>query len=317
MTPEQKTESKRGTDRLLAAGLIVKSTVASPAPAFFETKSGKNRFCMDLRAANEMLPDQPYPLPRIDEIIREAAGHSHYAKMDLATGFHNLRIAGNIAITAFVTPHGVFECLVCPIALKSAPTAFHRWTSNMLAGLPGVIVYLDEILVYADSPEEYRERLSAILSASDLVLRKKKFIFIASSVDFVGHFVSSVGSSVTYSRSAAVAKWALPASQMEIERFLGFAGYSRNWVPGFTAIASPLQKLVGAPSKWPGSLPPQALAAFRSMQRALISPLVLVRYDHTVPTVLQSDASGVAWGYKPLAVLSVTINNDSSIKTAS
>lgn len=180
--------------------------------------------------------------------------------------------------------------------MKQVPTAFHRWTSSLLINIPGVLVYLDSILIFgADqaSPDSALREVLEILSATGAQLNAGKCTFSRSQMEFVGHLVDSFGSKPTEDRVAAVKQWARPLTTKDIARLLGFVGYMRGWIPNFADLAAPLQKASNATTfEWTRD----AARAFGRIKNAASSSSVVAPYNDAPAVIMQTDASGVAWG---------------------
>ena len=126
MAPKEKAELKSQIDDLSAKGLIRRSSSEWGAAALFVTKSdGSLRMCVDYRELNKLTLKNRYPMPRINDLFDQLHGATVFSQMDLATGFHQLRIAeDSIAKTAFRSENEFYEWLVMPFGLTNAPAYF-------------------------------------------------------------------------------------------------------------------------------------------------------------------------------------------------
>ena len=190
-----------------------------------------------------------YPLPRIDDLFDQLQGASVFSKIDLRSGYHQLKIKKeDIHKTAFRTRYGHYEFLVMPFGLTNAPAAFmdlmNRVFKNFLDQF--VIVFIDDILVYSRSKEEHEEHLRIVLQTlrkNRLYAKFKKCEFWLEQVAFLGHVISKKGISVDPGKIEAVSDWPRPTNVHEVRSFLGLAGYYRRFVEGFSKIASSLTML--------------------------------------------------------------------------
>ena len=124
------------------------------------------RLCVDYRALNALTIKNKYPLPRIDELLDCLLGATRFSKIDLRTGFHQIRIhPDDTPKTAFQTCYGHFEFLVLPFGLTNAPATFMALMHTVLHPLLDVcvIVYLDDILIYSKDPSEHLQHLEQVL----------------------------------------------------------------------------------------------------------------------------------------------------------
>ena len=143
----------------LAKGFIreSKSPISTPI-LFVPKKDGSLRLYVDYRGLNSIIVKNRYPLPLITEIIDRVIGAKYFSKIDLKDVYYCLRIkAGDEWKTAFCTHYGYYEFLVVPIGLTNAPATFQAYINKALQGLVDdfCIIYLDDILVFSKTKEEY------------------------------------------------------------------------------------------------------------------------------------------------------------------
>ncbi|GKT37815.1 uncharacterized protein LOC109101758, partial [Aduncisulcus paluster] len=140
------------------------------------------RLCIDYREVNKRIHDVAFPLPRIDDFLGHLTGKKFFAALDLVHGYHQLPLAPETKhITAFTTPLGLFEWNVLPFGLKTAPAIFQKTLQHVFSDIMfhGVLVYLDDIIVYADDAPTFISRLSEgfnRLEEFGLLLNKKKCV---------------------------------------------------------------------------------------------------------------------------------------------
>ncbi|GJR96904.1 reverse transcriptase domain-containing protein [Tanacetum coccineum] len=234
------------TDR----GFIRPSTSPWVAPVLFVKKKDESfRMCIDYRELNKLTIKNRYPLPRIDDLFDQLQGSSVYLKIDLRSGYHQLRVREeDIPKTAFRTRYGHYEFQVMPFGLTNAPTVFMDLMNRVCKPYLDkfVIVFIDDILIYSRNEEEHANHLRIILE----LLRKEKLYakfskcdFWIHIVQFLGHLIDSQGLHVDPAKIEAVKNWTSPTTPTEVRQFLGLAGYYRRFIEGFSKIAKPLTKL--------------------------------------------------------------------------
>ena len=245
MAPVELKELKEQLAELLEKGFIRPSTSPWGAPVLFmKKKDGTMRMCIDYRELNKVTMKNRYPLPRIDDLFDQLKGAQVFSKIDLRTGYHQLKVREeDVSKTAFRTRYGHYEFLVMPFGLTNAPAVFmdlmHRVFQPFLDKF--VVVFIDDILIYSKSKEEHEEHLRVVLR----ILREKKLFgklskceFWLDKVSFIGHVIDKNGVSVDPAKVEAVVKWTRPTIVTEIRSFLGLAGYYRRFIEGFSKIVS-------------------------------------------------------------------------------
>ena len=167
MAPMELKELKIQLQELLDKGFIRPSVSPWGAPVLFvKKKDGSMRLCIDYRELNKVMVRNRYPLPRIDDLFDQLQGACVFSKIDLRSGYHQLRVRGeDVPKTAFRTRYGHYGCLVMPFGLTNAPAAFMD-LMNMVS-MPYLdqfmVVFIDDILVYSKSRKEHERHLSIVL----------------------------------------------------------------------------------------------------------------------------------------------------------
>ena len=167
MAPVELQELRVQLQELLDKGFIRPSTSLWGAPVLFSKKKGKTlRLCIDYRQLNRVMIKNRYPLPRIDDLFDQLRGARVYSKIDLRTGYHQLRVGDtDIPKAAFRTRYGHFEFTVMPIGLTNALEPFmdlmHRMFQPYLDQF--VVVFVDDILIYSQSEWEHEYHLRIVL----------------------------------------------------------------------------------------------------------------------------------------------------------
>nr|GFB44072.1 putative reverse transcriptase domain-containing protein [Tanacetum cinerariifolium] len=190
-----------------------------------------------------------YPLPRIDDLFDQLQGSSVYSKIDLRSGYHQLRVLEeDIPKTAFRTRYGHYEFQVMPFGLTNAPAVFMDLMNRVCKPYLDkfVIVFIDDILIYSRDEKEREEHLKAILELlkkEELYAKFSKCEFWIPKVQFLGHVIDSQGIHMDPTKIKSIKDWASPKSPTEIRQFLGLAGYYRRFIEGFSKITKPMTKL--------------------------------------------------------------------------
>ena len=151
-------------------------------------KMGEICLCVDLQAVNKAIIPDKYPLPSQEELMTEFCGSTVFTKLDLRKSYLQVPLAGDSRyLTAFVSHDGFFQYKRMPYGLLSAPSAFHKILSSILAGIKGSINIIDGITVHGKDLEErdwYLNEVLSHLNEHNLSLNKVKRKFAVSEVDF-------------------------------------------------------------------------------------------------------------------------------------
>ena len=167
MEPVEFQELKVQIQELLGKGFIRPSTSPWGAPVLFTKKKDKTlRLCIDYKQLNRVTIKNRYPLPRIDDLFDNLKGARVYSKIDLRTGYHQLRVReADILKTTFRTRYGHFEFTVMPFGLTNAPAAFMDLMNRVFQPYLDlfVVVFVDDILIYSQSEVEHEDHLRIVL----------------------------------------------------------------------------------------------------------------------------------------------------------
>nr|GFA06103.1 putative reverse transcriptase domain-containing protein [Tanacetum cinerariifolium] len=217
MAPIELKELKDQLKELLERGFIRPSVSPWGEPVLFvKKKDGSIRLCIDYRELNKITIRNRYPLPRIDDLFDQLHGAMHFSKIDLRSGYHQLRVKEkDISKTAFRTRYGHYKFLVMPFGLTNAPAVFMDLMNRVFHEFLDkfVIMFIDDILVFSKSKEEHEDHLRTVLQIlrpEKLYAKFSKCEFWLSSVAFIGHIVSAEGITMDPAKVEAITKWPRP-----------------------------------------------------------------------------------------------------------
>lgn len=303
----QREEVKNHINKLLQENIIRHSDSPWASPVHLVPKkldaSGKPKWRMviDFRKLNEQTRSDKYPLPNIEDIFSQINDSKIFSTLDLTSGYHQIMMdKDSIEKTAFVTPDGHFEYLRMPFGLKNAPATFQRLMNNTLRDYIGKIclVYLDDIIVFAKTPEDHLARLRLIFNAlrkANLKLNKNKCEFGKESIEFLGHTITKEGIKPSQSKIKAILNFPIPKTVKQIKSFLGLVGYYRKFIPNMSSITKPLTKCTKKDTKINAN-DPAYLKAFEDCKQLLINAPILQYPDFNKDFTLTTDASDKALG---------------------
>ncbi|GJT67205.1 putative reverse transcriptase domain-containing protein [Tanacetum coccineum] len=262
---------------------------------FVKKKDGSFRMCIDYRELNKLTIKNRYPLPRIDDLFDQLQGSSIYSKIDLRSGYHQLRVREeDILKTAFRTRYGYYEFQVMPFGLTNAPTVFMDLMNRVCKPYLDkfVIVFIDDILIYSKNKKEHEEHLKLILELlkkEELYAKFSMCKFWIPKVQFLGHVIDSEGIHMDPAKIESVKDWVSPKSPMEIHQFLGLAGYYRRFIEGFSKIAKLMTKLTQKKVKFEWG--DEQEAVFQLLKQKLCSAPILALPEGSEDFVVYCDAS--------------------------
>ena len=312
LNPEKLDIAKKEFQKLVDLGICYrgKSEWASPlmvatkpclSPCTCSTKSpcGGWRVCGDYRRLNNATVDDKYPVKSLTDFTTNLHGKKIFSKVDLLKGYHQIPVAeGDVGKTAVITPFGLFIFPRCPFGLKNAGQDFQRMMDAILGDLPFCFVYLDDILVFSNSPEEHKEHLRQIfdiLAENGLVVNRAKCVLGVSELDFLGFHVNQEGITPLPEKVAAIRATKAPTSIKELQRFLGMVGYYRRNIRSAALHLDHLfQALVGKPKKLTWT--PECEESFQAIKEALAKAAMLRHPRSNATLALTTDASKIAMG---------------------
>ena len=231
-----KNEIETQVSSLLNSNIIQPSASPCNSPVWIVPKksisSGELRWRMviDYRKLNEKTVGDAYPLPNVTEILDQLGGAKYFSTLDLASGFHQIPVdPASKAKTAFSTPHGHYEFNRMPFGLKNAPATFQRVMDLVLSGLQGIelFVYMDDIVIYADSLDEHARKLKILLARlqnAGLTLQPEKCRFLQREISYLGHIITKEGVKPDPEKIREVRQFPVPKTKKKYKAISGARG---------------------------------------------------------------------------------------------
>lgn len=329
-SPKQLEEEDRWLKQYLADGKIRESFSKTAAASFFVNKQctgchqlrcscGKydypQRMVLDMRLLNAKEKQDPYPLPNIAEVMLQAAGHKFYFKGDIVAAFENLGVhPDDRHKTAFICSRGIYEWLVMSFGYINAPAHWQRYIDTILLPVRQFCrAYMDDLVVWADTHDEYVSRVKQVLQIlrqAKLRLKLRKCEFFKNEISYLGHILGEHGTRMDPEKVKALQQWPDPETKKDLKGFAAFASYYRNYIKGLAEALIPIYEGIKdhAPNINVGT--PEIMQSFERVKQLFVEEVQLTPYDPTAETKIHTDASSMAWGGeisqngKPLAFIS-------------
>jgi hypothetical protein len=286
LSPIEMQELRKQVTEFLAKGIITPSNSPFGAPVLFVRKpNGGLRFTLDYRELNKITIKSRYQLPRIDDLLDSARGASIFSALDLAGGFHQIKIAPeDREKTAFSTPFGHYQWSVLPQGLCNSPSSFSSTMQKVFEDFVVngkysvsngkdplkrfLLIYLDDLLLMSSSPEEHLKHLRLVferMRQHRFQVKLSKCHFFQSQIKYLGHILSSDGVRVDPAKVQTLVDWEFPSTSLGMQQFLGLANYFRKHIGNFSRLSAPLYALTKKGSNF--SEREEAVLAFNAIKK--------------------------------------------------
>lgn len=283
----------------MLAKQIIRPSMSPHAQEVVLVKKGEGdwRLCVDFRKLNKITVPDEFPLPRIQDLIRNIKDSKYFVALDLRAGYWQILMDNeSIPLTAFRAHHALYEYLVMPFGLKTAPATFARLMEVVLGDLywKGVCVYLDDILIHGVEFDLTLLLLTEVLQRlkdAGLTLAIKKCRLFPKELLYLGYVVGEGNIKPNMKKIEALQRLRNPRNQREVRSLLGCLGYFRQFIFKYSEVAEPLFKLLRKNGKF------QWAEEQENAKKTLIHALINVTLANPLETdllKLETDASNTA-----------------------
>lgn len=255
--------------------------------------NGQIRICLDPQNLNQALMREHYKIPTFEELSSEIAGSKWFTVLDCNKGFWQIALTEEASkLTTFSTPFGRYRFLRLPFGINIAPEIFHKTFAKIMEGIKGVKLYIDDLIIYAESEEEHDRNLGQVLERArkfGVKFNKDKCQIRVKEVKYVGHILSEAGIRVDDDKIKAILSIEPPKNTKALSRFLGMVTYVSKFVPHLSARTANLRNLMRKEVFWEWTTIHEE--EFRNLKDVLTKSPVLQFYDEKKDIVLSVDSS--------------------------
>ncbi|XP_047987077.1 uncharacterized protein K02A2.6-like isoform X1 [Leguminivora glycinivorella] len=263
-----------------------------------EKSNGQLRICLDPRPLNKAIKRPHFPYPTLDDLRSKVAGASVFSKLDANSGYWMIPLDEESSkLCTFNTQFGRYKFLRLPYGINSSGEIFHKIMSDIFSDLPGVLIFVDDILVFGSNQKEHNERLENVFRKArevNLKFNKSKCMFDKSEITYVGHVFNRNGISADKSKVEAIVKMPRPENVKDLQRFLGMVNYLGSYIPNLANETNLLRSLLKKQNIWQWTDSHEK--EFIELKSLITQSPVLVHYDVNKPIRMSVDSSKSAVG---------------------
>ncbi|XP_031339574.1 uncharacterized protein K02A2.6-like [Photinus pyralis] len=282
--------------RLVDIGVLVKvdySEWGTPVVPILK-KDGSIRLCGDYKVTlNPSLQEEPYPIPRVEELFAKLCNGKQFSKIDLSQAYSQIELDSESQMLTTISTHkGLFKYTRLPFGVSSAPKKFQKIMERVLQSTDGVVCFYDDVLVTGSTKEEHVRRLKDTLKRlgdCGLTVRKDKCSFFQESIEYLGYRIDKHGLHTCPKNIKAIQEAPRPINVTQLQGFLGMINYYNKFIPSAATVLRPLYDLLkkGVIFQWNAACED----AFKRVKDILTSAEVLIHFDSSLPIRLTVDAS--------------------------
>ncbi|XP_055633584.1 uncharacterized protein K02A2.6-like [Toxorhynchites rutilus septentrionalis] len=256
------------------------------------------RLCINMRYPNQAIQREHYPLPLIDTLLNKLKGATVFSMIDITSAYYHVELhPASREITTFMTSKGLMRFKRLMFGINCAPEIFQRIMCEMLAGTEGVVVYIDDVVIWGSTVDEHDERLRMvmdILEENHAFLNKEKCLFRVKELKILGFKVSVDGISPTDDKVSAIQNFRMPETKEEVRSFLGLINFVGQFIPHLSSRTEALRTFIRGEVETFGKEQQKAFDDLRNELSSAVHRLGF--FDPKDQTELYVDASAVSLG---------------------
>lgn len=275
------------------------------------------RLCLDPRDLNKVLLKEPYLIPTIDDLRNKLANKKIFSVLDLKDGFFQIKLDKRSSfMCSFNTPFGVYRYNRLPFGLSISPEVFQKFNEENFADIDGVFVYIDDLLIFADSIEEHDRIMERVMKRArerNIKFNPRKLQYRVEKVSYLGHEISRNGFRPDQGRLDDLQEIKAPSTKVELQKILGMINYIRTFIPNLAELSKPLRDLLKKDSIFSWTKAQED--CLERIKKLIKNSPHLSAFDDKNPIKLQCDASQFGLGAcllqngKPVAFYSRSLND--------
>lgn len=277
--------------------------------------NGSLRLCLDPRNLNRAILRPHFPFPNIEDCKAKLSGSKYFSSLDANSGFWMIPLSEQSSkLCTFNTPFGRYRFLRLPFGINAAPEIFHAEMVKLFGDIPGLIIYIDDFLIYSSTEEEHFRILELVLQrAKDVGIRfnKSKCTFFQTEIRFLGHIFDNFGVKPDVDKVKSIFDMPKPRNVKELQRFLGMVNYLGAFIENLAFKNKNLRELLKNHIEWHWSEKHEL--EFENLKSEITKSPVLTYFDPNKELTLSVDASKFALGAAimhdrhPIAYASVSL----------
>lgn len=251
------------------------------------------RICLDPQDLNKCLKREPILIPTREEVQTKLAGKKWFSVLDLKDGFYHVKLdKQSSGLCTFSTPFGLYRFVRLPFGLRTAPECFQKLNEKYFGDIEGVLIYIDDLLIAADTEEEHDRIVEKVLARArelNIKFNRNKVQYRVQQVKYLGEIFSFEGVTPDKERVRALNEMPNPKDKKGVQRILGFVNYFRNYIPNLSELTKNIRDLLKNRNEFMW-LPCHSKELSKIKEKLAEAP-ILANFDEKKDIMIQTDAS--------------------------